>query len=332
MPGTRVASWRRHSPVSASRWRPAAYSSITGNWPWRPSRRLSQSVAPRACRPAAEPDGRRRAEALDSATYGLGSTAGPVAVAGMVMLLPPFAAVLVLGAVALAAAGGALVLPAAEADSKPGRPRLTFRQVAAAIARVGPLRRVLAATTVAALGTGGLLVVAVVFGARLAGHPGGGALLAGTFGVGSLAGSLVLAARPLRTEPEITTIALLAVTGVSVVLCALAPDLAAAAALFALTGAIFSAQFTASLAVRSTYAPRGTRTHVYVTMASLKVGCASVGAALASVLLTLGPRPALLAIAGLIAAGSILAASMRHASRHRHAPACITTALDNPRS
>jgi predicted MFS family arabinose efflux permease len=157
------------------------------------------------------------------------------------------------------------------------------------------------------------------------------ALLAGSFGVGSLAGSLVLTARPLRTEPEITTIALLAVTGVSVALCALAPDQAVAAALFALTGAIYSAQFTASLAVRSTYAPRGTRTHVYVTMASLKVGCASAGAALAGVLLGLGSRPALFAIAGLIAAGSILAASMRRASRHQQGPARITTATGNPR-
>jgi hypothetical protein len=177
------------------------------------------------------------------------------------------------------------------------------------------LRRVLAATTVAALGSGGLLVVAVVLGARLGGHASGGALLAGAFGVGSLAGSLALTVRPLRTEPEVTTVVLLAATGVSVALCALAPDEAVAAVLFALAGGISAAQFTASLAVRSSYAPPGTRAHVYVTMAGLKMGCASAGAALAGGLLALGPRPALLAVGGLILSGSILAAVMRHAAR-----------------
>jgi hypothetical protein len=50
-------------------------------------------------------------------------------------------------------------------------------------------------------------------------------------------------------------------------------------------------------------------------MASLKVGCASAGAPLAGALLTIGPRPALFAIAGLIAAGAALATAMRYASR-----------------
>lgn len=280
----------------------------------------TQSVARRPGGVADKLAGVRRAEALDAATYGVGSTVGPTAVAGTVALVSPLAAVVALGAVALAAAGCALVLPEAETDSEPGRPQMPFRQVLAAIAGVGALRRVLAATTIAAVGSGGLLVVAVVFGARLGGHASGGALLAGAFGAGSLAGSLALSVRPLRTEPERTTLALLAATGVSVALCALAPDQAAAAALFALTGAVASAQFTASLAVRSAYSPSGTRAHVYVTMAGLKMGFASAGAALAGVLLAVGPRPALLVIAGLITTGSILAALMRHASAHRQVP------------
>jgi hypothetical protein len=261
--------------------------------------------------------GERRAEALDAATYGLGGTVGPVLVAVVVARFSALAAIAALGAVALVAAAGALVLPAAPADREPGRAPMPLRQVVTAIAGVGPLRRVLAATTVAALGTGGLLVVAVVFGARLGGHAGGGPLLAAAFGLGGLAGSLALTVRPLRTEPERTTLALMAATGGCVALCALAPSEVTAAVTFALAGAVAAAEFTASLAVRSAYAPPGTRAYVYVTMASLKTGCAAAGAALAGALLTIGPRPALLAIAGLIAAGSAAAASMRHASRLR---------------
>ena len=114
--------------------------------------------------------GERRAEALDAATYGLGSTVGPIVVAAVVAWISALAAVVVLGVAALAAAGGALILPAARGDTGPGQARMALREVLVAIAGVGPLRRVLAATTIAALGTGGLLVVAVVFGARLGGH------------------------------------------------------------------------------------------------------------------------------------------------------------------
>jgi hypothetical protein len=270
----------------------------------------TQSVSP-----AAAPHGQRRAEALDSATYGVGSTLGPLAVTGALLVLSPLAAVVALGAVALGAAAGALFLPAASAAAP--RARLPLRRAAAAIAGVAPLRRVLAATTIAALGSGGLLVVAVAFGARLAGHATGGAMLAGAYGAGSLAGSLVLAARPLRTEPEATTITLTALAGASVALCALAPGQAVAVILFTLAGGASSAQFTASLAVRSAYAPRGTRAHVYATMAGLKLGCAAVGAALASTMLALGPRPALLGIAGFIVIGALAAALMRHTSAAR---------------
>ncbi len=263
------------------------------------------------------PDGQRRAEALDAATYGIGSTVGPVLVTAAVLKLSALAAVLALGGLALAAAGGALTLPAACPERGPGRTGLPLRQVAAAVAGVAPLRRVLAATTIAALGSGGLLVVAVVFGARQSGHPGGGSLLAAAFGAGGLAASLGLTLRPLRTEPEATTTTLLAATGAAVALCALVPGQAAAAVAFALAGGLSAAQFTASLAVRSAYAPPGTRTHVYATMAGLKMGCAAAGAALASALLAIGPRGALLVLAGLIASGAAVAATARRAAGRR---------------
>jgi hypothetical protein len=277
----------------------------------------TQSVPWRPGRPPGGADGQRRAEALDAATYGIGSTVGPVLVTAAVLLVTPLAAVLALGGLALAAAGATLARPAAPAERGPGRTRLPLRQAAAAVAGVAPLRRVLAATTIAALGSGGLLVVAVVFGAQLSGHPGGGSLLAAAFGAGGLAASLGLTVRPLRTEPEVTTTALLAATGAAIALCALAPGQAVAAAAFALAGALSTAQFTASLAVRSAYAPPGTRTHVYATMAGLKMGCAAAGAALAGALLAIGPRGALLVIAGLIASGAAVAAVLRRAAGRR---------------
>jgi MFS family permease len=263
----------------------------------------------------------RRAEAWDAATYGVGSTLGPSVVAGVIALASPVVAVAALGGAAVLASALALRLP-----SRPERQELArepLRRVLAAIVAVPPLRRTLIATTLGALGTGGLLVAAVVFGTRLSGHESTGALLAAAYGAGNLGGSLSLIVRPTRGEPEARTVTLLGVGAVLIALCAASPDTTIAVACFAVTGMAAAAQFTASLGVRSRYAPPGTRTHVFVTMAGLKVACASLGAALASSALVFGPRAVLLMISALALTGSVVATLMRIRSRRSPQVACV---------
>lgn len=251
----------------------------------------------------------RRADALDAATYAVAGTAGPgivgvlTAAAGQRWTFPALAALAVAAATATAVA---LPRPSAAAAF---RARTGPAAAVAAVLRTAPLARTLMATCGAALGTGGLLVSA----AGLTSHLGGApvlALVAASMGAGSLLGSLTLAVRPLRREPETTTHALTAVTGLLVAACALAPDAAAAALAFALVGAVSSAQFAASLSVRAAYAPSAVREHVYVTMAGLKMGCASAGAALAGALVAVGARVALLSAGTLILAAAATARLM----------------------
>lgn len=253
----------------------------------------------------------RRAEAWDAATYGLGATIGPTVVAGIVVLTSPVVSVTALGGAAVVSAILALGLPTARTQGT-ATAKMPVRKVFTAITAVSVLRRTLCATVLAAFGTGGLLVAAVVFGDHLGGHTSNGALLAAAFGVGSLAGSGVLVMRPMRGEPETAMLALLAATGLLIALSAAAPDLVLAAIGFACTGAVSAAQFTASLAVRSTYAPPGTRAHVFVTMAGLKMGCSALGSALAGAVLSLGPRPTLLMISSLVLAGAAVATALKH--------------------
>ncbi len=151
--------------------------------------------------------------------------------------------------------------------------------------------------------------------AHLGGHTNNGPWLVAAYGAGSLTGSMALTARPSHREPEANTVSLLGVTGALIALCAASPDLILAAIGFAAAGAVSAAQFTASLAVRSRYAPPGTRAHVFVTMAGLKMGCSALGVVLAGAALTLGPRAALLMIATVILAGSLLATAMRRRKR-----------------
>ncbi len=62
--------------------------------------------------------------------------------------------------------------------------------------------------------------------------------------------------------------------------------------------------FTATLASRATYAPPEARAQVFVSMAALKVATASLGTALAGLLIGFGPRVLLFAGAVVVLAAS----------------------------
>jgi hypothetical protein len=247
----------------------------------------------------AQPASQRRAEGWDAVSYGLAGTAGPAAVAGLAALATPLAAVLALAAAPVAAATITLTLPrTAPAAASPDQ-ALTVRAALRVMASHGPLRRVTVATMLTALSTGGLAIVAVVLGAQLSARPGAGAALVAAFGLGNLAGSLLVTALPLRGEPERLTARYVAIMAAALGLCAIAPTYPLAMAAFALLGASNAPFFTATLAARSRYAPPQARAQVFVSMAGLKVAMAAASTAIAGATIGHGPR-GLLAVAAAI--------------------------------
>lgn len=142
----------------------------------------------------------RRAHGWDVASYGLSGTLGPAVVAWIAAGPGPLTATLVLAAAAIIGAGGVLVLPRQDPPlsavdvPSPGRTLL-------AIGRSGPLRRTLALTITVAFSVAVLPIYAVAVAPSL-----GGAALAGTlvavYGIGSLAGSALLMAWPLRGDSD----------------------------------------------------------------------------------------------------------------------------------
>ncbi|MGH4029079.1 MFS transporter [Actinomycetota bacterium Odt1-20B] len=236
----------------------------------------------------------RRAEGWDSATYGIGNTLGPAAVGAAGAALGPRGAVVCLGATAVLAAFAVLGLPAVEPagrgtggrGAEPLRVRQTFR----VIASVGPLRRVMLAMALTALVAGGITVLATTLGRQLGGGAGAGAALAAVYGFGYLGGSVLVGIVPLPGEPERTSLVLVAVSAGAVACCAVAPGYALAVAAFAAAGAASALLFTATLAVRSVYAPPAARAQVYVSMGALKMAVSSAGTAVAGSLMGLGPR------------------------------------------
>jgi hypothetical protein len=222
-------------------------------------------------------------EEWDALSYGLGGTGGPALVALATAVTTPLTAVLALSAATGLAAVLTRTLP--RVDSPGAAP--PARAALGSLARKAPLRRINLLTLLPAFGTGGLAVIAAVLGS---------ASLVAAFGLGNLAGSLLVTAFPLRGEPERAArwgaLALAAALGLS----AATPGLAT----FALAGLANAPFFTATLAARARHAPEEARAQVFVAMAGVKVAAASAGAAVAGALIgAAGPR-------GLLAAGAAI--------------------------
>jgi predicted MFS family arabinose efflux permease len=244
----------------------------------------------------------RRGEGWDSVSYGLAGTLGPAAVAGFAALTSALSAVLALSVAAVLAAAITLTLP--RDDRRATREATPVRDVLRLLIHYGPLRRVNMATLATAFGLGGIPIVAVVLADHLTDREGAGAVLVAVFGVGSLVGSLVVTAFPLRGEPELLTTRHVALFGAATMLCAFAPTYPLALAGFALIGLANAPFITATFAARSQYAPPAARAQVFVSMASLKVATAAAGTAITGLSTALGPRALPAAAATIVLAGA----------------------------
>jgi len=246
-------------------------------------------------------------------SYGLAGTAGPAAVAGFAAVTSALAAVLALGVAAVLAAAVTLALP--RDGSHEGKEVAPAREVLRLLVHHGPLRRVNVGTLATAFSLGGMPVVAVVLAGHLTDQSGAGATLVAVFGIGSLAGSLLVTAFPLRGEPESLTIRHVALLGLTTGLCAAAPNYPLALVGFALVGIANAPFVTATFAARSEYAPPAARAQVFVSMASLKVTAAAAGSVLTGVATALGPRTLPAATGAVVLLGAVACVVDRRFSR-----------------
>ncbi|GAB3271178.1 MFS transporter [Kineosporia babensis] len=261
------------------------------------SSRLSELAAP-------DEQAQRRAQGLDSLSYGLGGTAGAALVALLATFTGPRASLLVLAFTTLIAAVLIRSLPPA-GSAVPADQVLPLRNALSLFTAPGPLRRVMAAMLVTAFPSGAVAVIAVALADDLQVSAGTAGLLTAVFGLGYLLGSLVLIAWPLPGEPENTVVITVSLVGAAFALCAGAPGYPLAVIAFLLLGAANAPYFIATLAARSRYSPPEARAQVFVTMGALKVGSSAGGAAAAGVAMGLGPRTLLAAGAVMVLASAL---------------------------
>ncbi|UYQ77279.1 YbfB/YjiJ family MFS transporter [Glutamicibacter sp. JL.03c] len=255
----------------------------------------------------------RRAQGWDVASYGLSGTLGPAAVAWIAAGPGPLTATLALAAAAIAGAGGVLILPrqdpqVAAADvPSPGRTLLV-------IWRSGPLRRTLSLTVVVAFAVAVLPIYAVAVAPSLGSAALAGTLVAG-YGVGSLTGSAVLMAWPLRGESDRLTAVLALVVAASLAVVLMVPGFVSVLVSFGIAGIANSLFFAATLAARSEHAPAEARGQVFIWVGALKIAAGSAGTAVAGALITGIVWLPVALVAGLTALAGLVSTAERVRSR-----------------
>ncbi len=228
-----------------------------------------------------------RALGIDVLTYAVAGSAGPAAVAGIAAVVSPMAGLWGVAALILLAAALIRSLPVAERS--PRRSEASGGG-GALLLTVRPLRRV-TLTTLAVAATGGAVgVAAVLLAVDLSGDGSRGAWLICALGVGNLAGSLAVLARPLRGDAVRRSLGLAAALGAAYLLVAAAPSYPTAVAAFALVGLLTAPWVTATLDARDAYAPPGRRAQVFVALAGWKIAAGSAGSAVMGAAAGLGPR------------------------------------------
>uniref|UniRef100_A0AAU2JKN7 MFS transporter n=1 Tax=Streptomyces sp. NBC_00049 TaxID=2903617 RepID=A0AAU2JKN7_9ACTN len=250
---------------------------------------------------------RDRAYGWDASTYNAAAVTAPAAVSLVTALGSAGPAMGVLAVSGALAAALAATLPYGEPGAGPRQDgaRAGLGAGLAALWRIRELRAVTSATTLAFVGIGSLTTTSVLLAAGL-GSPGAGGVLMTAFAVGALAGSLTLG-RMTAPGPGRLVRWALAGTGVALAAAAFAPSVTVTAALFAVAGVCDGPLLTATLRIRSEYAPDAVRTQVFTLGAGLKLTAASAGAALVGFA---AEAPAWMLLTGI--AGLQLAAALLH--------------------
>lgn len=223
---------------------------------------------------------RDRAYGWDASTYNAAAVTAPAVVSLVAALVSAAPAMAVLAASGALAAALAASLPYEAPGAAPlhRAPGAGLGAGLAALWRVRELRAITSATTLAFVGIGSLTTTSVLLATGL-GSPGAGGVLMTAFAVGALTGSLTLG-RITAVEPGRLARWGMAGTGVALGAAAFSPSLAVTAVLFAAAGVCDGPLLTATLRIRSQYAPDAVRTQVFTLGAGLKLTAASAGAAL----------------------------------------------------
>ena len=269
--------------------------------------------------------GPARARSADALTYGLAGTAAPGLVAAVAAVWTPLAALVLMAAFALVAAGLLWLVPRQPREPVPDAHALHRSAVSLLFSR-RELRQVTITTVAVAFVGGAVGVLAIRLAAELTGHASRGAWLVAATGVGNLAAAAVLVVRPVRADVVRTSVLGAAALGVGYAAVAAVPTIGVGLVVFGAIGVLTAPWVTATLAARDEYAPPGQRAQTFVALAGWKIAAASAGTALGGVVGVIGARVPFLCGGVLVGC----AAAACYDRRPRFAGHAYRSGLDRP--
>ncbi|MBA0448381.1 MULTISPECIES: hypothetical protein [Stenotrophomonas] len=148
------------------------------------------------------------------------------------------------------------------------------------------LRRTAYMTMLVAFGVAALPVVAVYLAPVLGISAASAALLTAVYGIGNLAGSAGVMARPIRLTPDQAMTWYAGFLGLALVLVAASGSFQFALTTYFVAGCIDAYFFAATLAARTEYAPAQGKGQVYLWVGALKIAAGSAGTAVAGMVVT----------------------------------------------
>lgn len=223
---------------------------------------------------------KRKAQSLDTLTYGLGLTLGPMLVALLSELYPIKLSISAVMWLPVVAGIFTLCLPslASMQRGEGTKAAPSFKLVISTIKGSKPLRLTIAMTSGASFSIAALPVMAVYLSEAWLHSKESGAYLVTLYGVGCLCGAVLLMFRPLRSDALLLLRNIGVLLFLTLILVLLSGSFSMGLFAFWLCGVINSIFFAVTLAARSEYAPTQGAAQIYMWVAAAKISFASLGA------------------------------------------------------
>ncbi|MGW6278139.1 hypothetical protein [Kribbella sp. NPDC055071] len=256
------------------------------------------------------PTNATRAMALDSATWGVATAAGPAVAAALALTIGSRIALLLFAVTAVGAGLLVFLLPAA-----PGRQGVPLVLRTTEVVRLVLVSRLLvravAAAGLAGVGMGTLRVAAPLLSEELDRSAAQGGVLIALYGAGSLGGSLAVAAFRVPGRPDRAAAVCLGLMALTILGAAEAPSYPVAQVCFVLFGLANGPFIAATLQSCLLHAPPVARTQVLILASSIRVPTAAASGVLAGFAGGAGGDSILMAAALALALAAAAAAFLR---------------------
>ncbi len=236
---------------------------------------------------------RRKAHAWDVCSYAVGTTVGPMIVAGLTSISDTQTAVVSIAVLPLISAMLIMRLPINNGSTSRSTTAPSIGKVATQIVTTGPLSRTMYLTIATSFSLAALPICAIFLAGEWGQEQASSATLVTLYGFGNLVGALCLIRFPNQKEPEQLMIVSAIAVSLGLLLVSTTSYYTLGLGAFFICGVANAVFFAASLAARVEYAPAESSMQVFMWIAAMKIAAVSIGSTILGYIAADSPSNAL---------------------------------------